>query len=152
MFSWWLLTWAKIRHFHDSSVISGTKSMQVESFYQWLQYTSMYFLCVCLAQDKRFVFLTSCFASAKRLWSINRTRLIKTTVFQIYSTNKTVNLRIPHTQEGSFDRQDRLEELLLKPIFQKLRVPYILILISRKSHPWNTTYYEGFADFMSAVT
>lgn len=51
---------------------------------------------------------------------MNTTRLIKTTVFQIYSMNKPVNLSAPCTQEDSLDRQDRAEELLFKPVFQKL--------------------------------
>lgn len=66
--------------------------------------------------------------------------------------NKAENLSIPYTQEGSFDRQDRAEELLLKPVFKKLRIPCILILTFRKSYLGYTTYYEGFADFMSSVT
>lgn len=46
-----------------------------------LQHTSVYFLCVCLAQAKGFISLSSCFASATRLWSKNTTTLIKVIVF-----------------------------------------------------------------------
>lgn len=152
MLSWWLLTWAKIRHVHDSSELSVAQNQLMhESFYLWLQYTSVYFLCACLAQAKGSLF-NQLFISAGRLWSINTTRLIKTIVFQIHSMNKAENLSIPYTQEGSFDRQDRAEELLLKPVLKKLRIPCILILTFRKSYLGYTTYYEGFADFMSSVT